>query len=51
MQAWSISLGLVPWPKESFKVIGVEVYPMNTDEYALLHESGYKVCNDFPRNL
>ena len=26
--------------KEYFKVIGVEIYPMNTDEYALLHENG-----------
>ncbi|AJC85068.1 2-iminoacetate synthase ThiH [Campylobacter peloridis] len=26
--------------KEYFKVVGVEVYPMNVDEYALLHEKG-----------
>ncbi len=26
--------------KEYFKVIGVEVYPMNVDEYELLHEKG-----------
>ncbi|OBV30090.1 thiamine biosynthesis protein ThiH [Helicobacter sp. CLO-3] len=26
--------------KEYFKVVGVEIYPMNVDEYAVLHESG-----------
>ncbi|AKJ53873.1 thiamine biosynthesis protein ThiH [Campylobacter lari] len=26
--------------KEYFKVVGIEVYPMNVDEYALLHEKG-----------
>lgn len=26
--------------KEYFKVIGVEIYPMNVDEYKLLHQSG-----------
>lgn len=26
--------------KEYFNVVGVEIYPMNTDEYALLHENG-----------
>lgn len=26
--------------KKYFKVVGVEVYPMNSDEYALLHENG-----------
>lgn len=33
--------------KEYFKVIGVEVYPMNTDEYALLHESGCEYVTIF----
>ncbi|MBS4268445.1 2-iminoacetate synthase ThiH [Campylobacter vulpis] len=26
--------------REYFKVVGVEIYPMNVDEYALLHKSG-----------
>lgn len=33
--------------KEYFKVIGVEVYPMNTDEYALLHENGCEYVTIF----
>lgn len=33
--------------KEYFKVIGVEIYPMNTDEYALLHESGCEYVTIF----
>lgn len=33
--------------KEYFKVVGVEVYPMNTDEYALLHENGCEYVTIF----
>lgn len=33
--------------KEYFKVIGVEVYPINTDEYALLHENGCEYVTIF----
>ena len=37
--------------RKYFRVIGLEVYPMNSDEYAYLHKCGGRLCHGLPGNL
>jgi Thiamine biosynthesis enzyme ThiH and related uncharacterized enzymes len=37
--------------RKYFRMVGVEVYPVNTDEYRYLHECGVDYVYGFPGNL
>lgn len=37
--------------KEYFTTIGLEIYPLNSDEYAFLQEKGARLCQCLSRNV